>query len=267
MSANDTKTPNNSDPSKSESAASKENWFVRHWNKLPYRVRTVLPPVILFSIIVIAIIVSYIAKFDITEALGLLSSVVSIYTALLAFFTWLNLQKLRYTVPESPTSTGSFSAILVVDIGERNVWGNVKNFCSDEDSLKGIMQDTGFNNAKHITDINEIIKDTTYTIEIPIPEKRIINVKCPFIEDKEYESEIEKSINDPARRFYKVFNLLNSALHENGISDLHIFYGGPVFIPFFLGEIFSNNYKLYIYRYITDKTYKYVGILDHLLYH
>lgn len=269
MSINESKLPYNQGSSNPEGAAPKENYFTKCRKKLPYSVRTVLFPVILFLLTLIATgIVSYSAKFDIIISLGVLSSAVSIYTALFAFLTWLNLQKLQYSVPESPASTGGFSAILVIDVGGKNVWGNVNNFCSGENSFKGIMQGTGFDNAKLITDINGIIKDTTYTIDIPVLGKRIINVKCPNIEDIEYKSEIEKNINDPTRRFYKVFNLLNSALHENGISDLYIFYGGPVFIPFFLGEVFSNNYKVYIYRRSTDKkNYKYVGVMDHLMYH
>ena len=269
MSANNSKTSNDPNLLNHEGSAQKENWIVRYWKKLPYFARTVLPPITLFAFILfVIIIVSYRAKLDITVFLGVLSSAVSIYTALLAFLTWLNVQKLQYSVPKSPTSAGNHSAILVLGVG-MDIWGNVEAFCSGDSNFTGIMKDTGFKNAKLITDINERIKDTSYSINIPIPEKRIINVNCPAIEEKEYESDTEKILNDPIRRLYKVFNLINSALHENGISELYIFYGGPVFIPFFLGEIFSNNYTVNIYQRprTNEKTYKYVGVMDHLLYH
>ncbi len=282
MSAITTETSDNTNSSKSVGPISKGNWLTKQWKRLPFQIRTLLLPFLLFLfILIITTGVSYKAKLDIPASLGVIGSVVSIYTAVVALLTWINLQKLQYTVPEAPTTTGDMSAILVVDVGNHGAIGNIIKYCQEEKSFAGIIYGTEFDNAKLFTDINEEIQNTKYRVSIPnvkvkgsSRELRIVNVTCPVIEFPENSSEWEKKENDPARAFYGVFRLVDRALHENGISELHIFYAGPVFIPFFLAELLSNQFKVYVYhRYSpgsADKkmptTYKYVGVMDHMQY-
>ena len=97
MSAITTKTSDNTNSVKSVDPISKGNWFTKQWKRLPFRIRTLLPPFLLFLFILIVTIgVSYKAKLDIPASLGVIGSAVSIYTAVVALLTWFNLQKLQY---------------------------------------------------------------------------------------------------------------------------------------------------------------------------
>lgn len=135
------------------------------------------------------------------------------------------------------------------------------------------MQGSGFEKPRLFADVNKGIKFTEYTVDVPKPDRRIITVTRPAIEINKdgYDTQFEETIKDPAWQFYKAFKMIDGALHENGISELFIFYAGPVFIPFFMAELFSNHYKANIYHYVPSGadsgTYEYVGVMNHLLYH
>ena len=68
-------------------------------------------------------------RFDVANSISVFSSIISIFTAVLAFFTWSNLQKLQSDSPKQSDSTGNMSAILIVDIGPKGIKGNVLPFC------------------------------------------------------------------------------------------------------------------------------------------
>ena len=58
---------------------------------------------------------------------------------------------------------------------------------------------------------------------------------------------------------------LEQALHINGISNLHLFYMGPVVVPFYIGELLSNRFNVYIYKY-EKGAYEFSGLMNHLDY-
>lgn len=247
--------------------------------KVPYQIQLLLPPMLFFIVFLAAIfLLSCVLGVEISVSLGTIGSVVSIFTAILAFLTWLNIQKLQYARPKKPVKAGNMSAILIVDVGNNGIYGNVIDYCEKDDNIVGILEGVGFKNPKLFIDINERIADTGYKVSITEfndlnQNKRILNVTGPKIEKNENDTEPMATINDPIRQLYKAFGLIDKALHENGISELHVFYRGPVFIPFFLAELLSNQYKVYIYQYMlpsnksNTETYEFMGVMNHLLYH
>lgn len=265
----------NKDSSIHSTGTEKEhNSLIKIWMKIPVYLKSVLKP-ILFSLIVLIVIVVFSCawRFDVANSISVFSSIISIFTAVLAFFTWSNLQKLQSDRPKQGDSTGNMSAILIVDIGPKGIKGNVQPFCEGNSNLAVITQGSGFRNVSVFNDINKAIEDTEFRVEVPKQDGRIINVTRPDIEiGRKYDNEHDRNRNDPARQCYKAFGLINSALHENGISELHVFCSCPLFIIFFLAELFSNQYKVNVYHYVpnnTDRsngTYEYIGVMDHKFY-
>ena len=280
MSVIDPKAENKDKPTiQYEEVLIEESFISGLIKKIPYQIQILLPPMLFFIVFLAAIfLLSCVLGVEISVSLGTIGSVVSIFTAILAFLTWFNVQKLQSARPKKPAKAGNMSAILIVDVGGNGIFGNVINHCKKDDSMVDILEGVGFKNPKLFIDINERIADTGYKISIMKPEnsnqdKRILNVTISIIEKKKYGTEMESTLNDPARQLYKVFGLIDKALHENGISELHVFYRGPVFIPFFLAELLSNQYKVYIYQYLLPSnkdnpgTYEFMGVMNHLLYH
>ena len=280
MSVIDPKAENKDKPTiQYEEVLIEESFISGLIKKIPYQIQILLPPMLFFIVFLAAIfLLSCVLGVEISVSLGTIGSVVSIFTAILAFLTWFNVQKLQSARPKKPAKAGNMSAILIVDVGGNGIFGNVINHCKKDDSMVDILEGVGFKNPKLFIDINERIADTGYKISIIKPEnsnqdKRILNVTISIIEKIEYGTEMEATLNDPARQLYKVFGLIDKALHENGISELHVFYRGPVFIPFFLAELLSNQYKVYIYQYLLPSnkdnpgTYEFMGVMNHLLYH
>lgn len=271
--ANSETSANNDFGTQSADALNKDGRFARIWKKLPFRLRTILPPILVFFLVLIAIIVmALFLKTPLSESVGVVASFVSIFTAILAFLTWYNLQKIQYARPRKSVSADSNSAVLVVDVGEKNIWGNVIRYCEAENRFSAIMQGTGFEYPGLFSDANEGIKITEYKIDVPKQDRRIIKVTRPNIIIKRgYDTKFEEQIKDPAWQCYKAFKMIDGVLHENGISELHVFYAGPVFIPFFIAELFSNQYKVNIYHYVPSSaetgTYEYIGVMNHLLYY
>ncbi len=280
MSVIDPKAENKDKPTiQYEEVLIEESFISGLIKKIPYQIQILLPPMLFFIVFLAAIfLLSCVLGVEISVSLGTIGSVVSIFTAILAFLTWFNVQKLQSARPKKPAKAGNMSAILIVDVGGNGIFGNVINYCKKDDSMVDILEGVGFKNPKLFIDINERIADTGYKISIIKPEnsnqdKRILNVTISIIEKIEYGTEMEATLNDPARQLYKVFGLIDKALHENGISELHVFYRGPLFIPFFLAELLSNQYKVYIYQYLLPSnkdnpgTYEFMGVMNHLLYH
>jgi hypothetical protein len=50
-------------------------------------------------------------------------------------------------------------------------------------------------------------------------------------------------------------------LESNDIADIHFYYGGPVFVPFYIGRMLGPDFNIHIYQYSRDhKEYIKVGV-------
>lgn len=239
----------------------------------------VLPVAIIIGFLLITYIISIRTNIKWVDFLNQAGVFVTLATAALAFSTWLNVQRMRSAKPPLPGKAGDNAAILVIDIGKKNILGNVQMSCSSNDKLKGLLSGTGFSNTKSILDLNSQIKSYGYQVNVP-NESRIISLTGDYAPDNE----------EIAQDVYRAFSWIDRALHENGISVLHVFYSGPVIVPFFLGELFSNSFAIYIYKYVRRRTkenstkpaiseneeseenidnpgsYYYCGMMDHIQY-
>ena len=164
---------------------------------------------------------------------------VTLATGAFAFSTWLNVQRLRSATPPPPGKAGDDVAILVIDIGNNNILGNVCMSCESNDNLRGLLSGTDFLDKNSILSINSRIKPYGYQVDVPTG-TRIISVTGEYAIDND----------EIAQKVYRTFSWIDRALHKNGISVLHVFYRGPVVVPFFLGELFSNSFATYVYKYV-----------------
>lgn len=193
--------------------------------------------------------------FDLLNAANLLTS---LFTTVLAAFTWIGIQKLRNTKPRVPKTVGSDSAIVIVDIGNLNIAEDVRTYCENEETFYGMLHGAGFRNKDAFEDANNQIDGSGFEIEGVRPTERVVVLSRGPL----------REVTDTAEHVYKAFGSLDAALHLNGISDLYIFYAGPVVVPFYIGELLSNRFRVYIYKYLGGDGDKYTfsGMMNHLEY-
>ena len=227
---------------------------------LPHRIRELLKPVGVY--VVIVLVIAALAKFNGMKTGELLSTInilTGLFTTVLAAMTWLNVQMLRRTLPPDPPEGGQGAAIVIIDIGNGNIEGAVFDYCETQDLFKEMLHGSGFRNRQVFDDINSQISGSGYLVNGIGEDRRAIILARAPIENAE----------DSASQIYQAFGWLEKALRENGISDLHIFYFGPVIIPFYIGELLSNRFNVYIYKYLSAPgkgTYTYSGLMNHLEY-
>jgi hypothetical protein len=182
----------------------------------------------------------------------------SLFVVILSASTWIGVQRLRNSRPKVPTTPGSDSAIVIIDIGKIQIEGDVRVYCEKEETFRGMMHGAGFRRKESFEELNDSIGGTGFAVgEIEADERVVVMSKGRLQE-----------IADTAEHVYKAFRGLASALHQNGISDLYIFYAGPVVVPFYIGELLSNQFKVYIYKYpgSNGSKYDYSGLMNHLEY-
>lgn len=238
------------------------------WKRLPSWIRITMMPVIIFGLIFLIMYV--LCGYDVQTVITSLDSIsvlTGTFTTILAFSTWLSLQRLSHRKIEGPPVAAEDAVILIIDIGI-NIKQNVINYCTYNENLQDIIAGSGFQKPQVFDTINRKIGNYGFLIEKPDSSQRILHVsrQTPFDS-----SELDML----ASNIYGVFGIIDSALRENGIGTLHIFYGGMAAIPFFIGELFSNRYDAYIYHYQTTKTdegtkktgktYYYCGQMNHFL--
>lgn len=227
---------------------------------LPLWIRELMKPVGVYVIIVMVIAVA--AKLNGVKTGEMLSTVnilTGLFTTVLAAMTWFNVQMLRSAKPMEPGETGQGAAIVIIDIGIRDIEGDVIAYCETQDLFKEMLCGNGFRNRQAFGDINSQIRGSGYKINDVDEDRRVIILSRALIENTE----------DSASQIYQAFGWLEKALHKNGISDLHIFYSGPVVIPFYIGELLSNRFNVFIYKYLGTpgkETYTYSGMMNHLEY-
>jgi hypothetical protein len=178
----------------------------------------------------------------------------SLFVVILSASTWIGVQRLRNSRPKP----GSDSAIVIIDIGKIQIEGDVRVYCEKEETFRGMMHGAGFRRKEAFEELNDSIGGTGFAVgEIEADERVVVMSKGRLQE-----------IADTAEHVYKAFRGLASALHQNGISDLYIFYAGPVVVPFYIGELLSNQFKVYIYKYpgSNGSKYDYSGLMNHLEY-
>lgn len=239
-----------------------EKWYIRQLDKLPAWLRNVLMPFSLFLIMMLTgFAFSIITGADYMGVLETIGVFVTLLTGVFALATWISVQRLRSARPVVPVNTGTGSAILIIDIGKGNIEGNVLTYCKGNELFSDMLNGSGFRDQRIFRDVNQEIEFTGYMINELPAQGRVVHISRANIEDKEIEGS--------ASQIYQAFSWVDKALHKNGISELHVFYAGPVIIPFYLGELFSNRYNIYIYKYLNkdnNKTYTYSGKMNHLDY-
>ena len=201
---------------------------------------------------------AFILKMDWTELLNTIISVVTLFTFVLSLSTWLKIQSLRSSKPVVPASSSTDTAIVVISIGNADITDPVITYCNKENTkYRGILSGAGFRNPEAFYTADEEIKDSGYTISCRGEDSRIVVLSRDQIE---YER-----VPDTAEQIYKAFGGLEQALHINGVSNLHLFYMGPVVVPFYIGELLSNRFNVYIYKY-EKGAYEFSGLMNHLDY-
>lgn len=238
------------------------------WKRLPPWIRITMMPVIIFALIFLIMYV--LCGYDVQTVIASLDSIsvlTGTFTTILAFSTWLSLQRLSHRKIEGPPVAAEDAAILIIDIGI-NIKQNVIKYCTDKENLQDVISGNGFQKPQVFDTINGKIGSYGFSIEQPDSSQRVLYVsrQTPFDS-----SELAML----ASNIYGVFGIIDSALRENGVGTLHIFYGGMAAIPFFIGELFSNRYDAYVYHYQTSKmdegtkkagkSYYYCGQMNHLL--
>lgn len=230
-------------------------------------IKDLLPSIAIFAVsMLILYFVARITQKEWDDFFNQSGVFVTLFTAAVTLSTWFNVQRLRSAKPFSPGRAGDTAAILVIDIGHKDILGTVCMSCARDDKLRSMVNDTGFSDEASITSLNSKINSNGYRIDIPSG-TRIISVISNYASDTE----------EIAENVYRTFSWLDRALHKNGISELHVFYSGPVVVPFFLGELFSNSFATYIYKYVpgtsgkleevsTEGSYKCIGTMDHIQY-
>jgi hypothetical protein len=178
----------------------------------------------------------------------------SLFVVILSASTWIGVQRLRNSRPK----TGSDSAIVIIDIGKIQIEGDVRVYCEKEETFRGMMHGAGFRRKEAFEELNDSIGGTGFAVGEIEADERVVVMSRGRLQE----------IADTAEHVYKAFRGLASALHQNGISDLYIFYAGPVVVPFYIGELLSNQFKVYIYKYpgSNGSKYDYSGLMNHLEY-
>jgi hypothetical protein len=182
------------------------------------------------------------------------NQITSLFVVILSASTWIGVQRLRNSRPKP----GSDSAIVIIDIGKIQIEGDVRVYCEKEETFRGMMHGAGFRRKEAFEELNDSIGGTGFAVgEIEADERVVVMSKGRLQE-----------IADTAEHVYKAFRGLASALHQNGISDLYVFYAGPVVVPFYIGELLSNQFKVYIFKYpgSNGSKYDYSGRMNHLDY-
>ena len=94
---------------------------------------------------------------------------------------------------------------------------------------------------------------------------RVIEGKAPFsfeIADNRFisvSSDEPMPEDDPEKRaqylnhFCGIINSLFHALFQNGVTDLHLFFRGPVALLPFVGQAATSYFRIYYYQYIRDR--------------
>ena len=222
-----------------------------------------LPFLLLLATLILVYFYAKRKEADWMTLLGYLSVIVTLITGELAFLTWLKIQRMRSAGSLFPEQAGDNTAILIIDIGDSSIEGNVLSFCQESGKFDEVISGSGFMNSDVFSDINKVIESSGYTINKIEEKSRVLCVSRARI----------VNIKESAEDVYKAFCQINNALHFNGIKELHIFYKGPVIIPFYIGELFSNQYDTYIYKYLRgqekeeSETYTCCGIMDHNEYY
>lgn len=243
--------------------------FKKIWKRLPSWARGTFLPFILFGLL---LVIMYFAMGrdmkGVVSSLDSLSVLAGTFTTILALTTWVSLQHLRRNENITPTSAGDDAAILIIDLG-MNITQNVISFCTGKDEFKQVMDGNDFPRPQSFEIINKDNNNSGFYIDDLLSGKRILHItRTSPIDSSELQS--------LGSMIYSTFDKVDSALRENGIGTLYIFYAGMAAIPFFLGELFGNRYDVHIYHYQGSgstgstssggRTYYYCGKMNHLSY-
>lgn len=146
------------------------------------------------------------------------------------------------------------SCVLTISIDEESIRESVKDFCEKN----GILEEGGLDRKRalyQITDsMGELDDGMTILISAEIEENvRMLGLTAGRIRNNE--------LPGFSNTFFKCLELLKEGLSVNNIGDIHVFYRGPVFIPFYLGRILGNDFNIHIYQYdMQERQYHKVGV-------
>lgn len=71
-----------------------------------------------------------------------------------------------------------------------------------------------------------------------------------------------QNLTKASRDFQKCIGDLKVELEKSNVSDVHVFYKGPVFIPVIIGNLLGSDFNIFSYQYnLNEKTYELSGII------
>ena len=171
------------------------------------------------------------------EGLGRISGILQVITTALAVTAWLSAQKMlnEHNQMIRSIKENAESVVLVIDIGKKDIDGQVESFvneASQEIILKGSIPD-GF--------------AADYS-------KRFVTISGKDMPENEdaagkYRTDFVDSVTAVA-----------SFLRQKGVTDIHLFYQGPLVLSYYLGEIFKNNFNVANYHHTHGGDNKYVAV-------
>ena len=169
------------------------------------------------------------------------SNLVGFITLGISFRTWIMVQNLRKKsiVAKYPKEMEK-GIILVMDLGKSNILPQVMDYCNEH--LQSIVS-SKFDYPQRFDDINKKFSENEFHISCPGEQYgRTVLVSS---------NELNLSNENITDHFYHILGELKSALQDNVVATIHVFYRGPLVLPFYIGEIFSNSFSTYIYYHLS----------------
>ena len=134
------------------------------------------------------------------------------------------------------------AVILSIGVGT-NLEGSVAGFVKE----KKILQDL---EEKSYLPEFKVASHEGFTVEV-FKDRRLINVyndSMPVDEDKCHYFRME---------FCDIMKQLSQYLHNNSVTSVHLFYGGPVALAYYIADSFNkNHFSVVVYHYKKMKDEK-----------
>ena len=182
-----------------------------------------------------------------------IGNILGLYTMILAFFTWLNVFRYRNKNKNRDrvinTDGGAVVVISICKDG-KSIKNSVVNFCQNDPELKKYFDENAPSFKKETEFLDIPIEKEKCSICIPEANKKIVCL--------EYGSNNGKIKKDECSEFIRIFDDLISALAVNGITQMELFFAGPVAPAVFIGERIDNQITANIYQG-TNGDYTFFG--------
>lgn len=186
---------------------------------------------------------------DFFDKFGIVTAALSL---LVSVFTWANTRDLVKRRGKTDPTPGRHSAVLAIQC---NNSGGIDKDIREQINHTPEFEILKFNSTqqgrdeenqleKAIESANKQIKKTQFSLE---PMKGIRGV---FLKGKVRYIDVKQAADEELE---DILDLLTGILKNQGISSLHVFYMGPVTVPFLVADYFANTFILHIYEHKNDR--------------